>query len=122
MSGHSRPPFSAGSHSTISNQSAQHSTTHQRETNRRLVTAENVGRICEIVEHCAAEFNAVNVSTAFHRMAKLWASPVTGPSDTYKGQRADQCIRQLADLALQHRRCERAVVGVPALCSRGHRP
>jgi len=104
MSSHSRPPFSVGSHSTISNQSAQHSTSHQRETNRRLVTAENVGRICEIVEHGAAEFNAVNVSTAFHRMAKLWASPVTGPSDAYKGQRADHCIRQLGELALLHLR------------------
>ena len=107
MSGHSRPPFSAGSHSTISNQSAQHSTSHQRETNRRLVTAENVGRICDIVEHGAAEFNAVNVSTAFHRLAKLWVSPITGPSDAYKGQRADHCIWQLGELALLHLRYTR---------------
>lgn len=91
--------------SSISNTSSQHASALQRETNRQLVEATRVERIVEIVERFAADFNAVNVSTAFHRLAKLWNSPATGPADAYQSQRADHTIRQLGDLALLHLRC-----------------
>lgn len=89
----------------VSISSSQPSASYHRENNRRLVNAESVARVCDIVEQSAVEFNAVNVATAFHRMAKLWNSPATGPSGAQMFQRADQCVRQLGELALVHLRC-----------------
>lgn len=106
MSCSSRAPL-CGSQDSIGvsiSSSSQPSASHHRENNRRLVNAESVARICDIVEQSASGFNAVNVATAFHRMAKLWNSPATGPSGAQMFLRADQCVRKLGELAILHLR------------------
>ena len=42
---------------------------------RQIVEAGRVDRILEIVERSGIAFNAVNISTAFHRLAKMWHDP-----------------------------------------------
>lgn len=41
----------------------------------QIVEATRVERILEIVERSGNDFNAVNISTAFHRLAKMWHDP-----------------------------------------------
>ena len=38
----------------------------------QIVEAARVDRILEIIERSGNDFNAVNISTAFHRLAKMW--------------------------------------------------
>lgn len=44
--------------------------THPAEINKQITTAKDVWTIVEIVLQHGAEFDAVNVATALHRMAK----------------------------------------------------
>ena len=41
----------------------------------QIVEANRVDRILEIIERSGGDFNAVNISTAFHRLAKMWHDP-----------------------------------------------
>ena len=41
----------------------------------QIVEANRVERILEIIERSGNDFNAVNISTAFHRLAKMWHDP-----------------------------------------------
>ncbi len=43
-----------------------------RDINRRIVDANSVVRVLDIVEDASQDFNAVNISTAFHRLARMW--------------------------------------------------
>jgi len=59
------------SHS-ISNHQSQAVTHLHRDINRRIVDANSVVRVLDIVEDASQDFNAVNISTAFHRLARMW--------------------------------------------------
>lgn len=83
-----------------------------REINRRIVQASSLSRILEIIERSSQDFNAVNISTAFHRLAKTWhewpdpacgggASFQQGSAPTRMQSRLDSCLLILTDLALK---------------------
>ena len=74
-----------------------------RDINRRIVDANSVVRVLDIVEDASQDFNAVNISTAFHRLARMWRdSPDLSASASAGHSRLDSALRTLMQLALTH--------------------
>lgn len=72
-----------------------------RDINRRIVDANSVVKVLKIVEGASQDFNAVNISTAFHRLARMWRDlPDLNGSST--GQtRLDTALHTLMQLAVR---------------------
>lgn len=91
----------------ITSNSMSHQTqavTHlHRDINRRIVDATCVMRVLDIVEEASQHFNAVNISTAFHRLAKMWRDLPDLTSAASNGQaRLDHALQNLMQLAVCH--------------------
>ena len=108
----------AGTHCTSSNATrmavdvvTSNSMSHQtqavthlhRDINRRIVDATCVMRVLDIVEEGSQDFNAVNISTAFHRLARMWRDLPDLTSSSTNGQaRLDHALQTLMQLAVSH--------------------
>ena len=89
---------SAATHFLSSHQS--HPVTHlHRDINRRIVDADSVVTVLDIVEDASQDFNAVNISTAFHRLARMWRDL---PDLTAGQGRLDKALQTLMQLAISH--------------------
>ena len=74
-----------------------------RDINRRIVDATCVLRVLEIVEEASQDFNAVNISTAFHRLARMWRDLPDLPStSTHAQARLEHALQTLMQLAIAH--------------------
>ena len=72
-----------------------------RDINRRIVDANSVIKVLDIVEGASQDFNAVNISTAFHRLARMWRD-VPDPNGSSNGQtRLDTALHTLMQLAVR---------------------
>ena len=90
------------SHS-ISNHQSQAVTHLHRDINRRIVDANSVVRVLDIVEDSSQDFNAVNISTAFHRLARMWRDLPELSSTESGGQgRLHNALQTLIQLAVIH--------------------
>lgn len=90
------------SHS-ISNHQSQAVTHLHRDINRRIVDANSVVRVLDIVEDASQDFNAVNISTAFHRLARMWRDLPELSSTESGGQgRLHNALQTLMQLAVIH--------------------
>ena len=73
-----------------------------RDINRRIVDANSVIRVLDIVEGASQDFNAVNISTAFHRLARMWRD-LPDLNGSCSGQsRLDGALQTLMELAVTH--------------------
>lgn len=91
----------------VTSNSMSHQTqavTHlHRDINRRIVDATCVMRVLDIVEEASQDFNAVNISTAFHRLARMWRDLPDLASTASNGQaRLDHALQTLMQLAVSH--------------------
>lgn len=91
----------------ITSNSMSHQTqavTHlHRDINRRIVDATCVMRVLDIVEEASQHFNAVNISTAFHRLARMWRDMPDLTASASNGQaRLDHALQTLMQLAVSH--------------------
>ena len=74
-----------------------------RDINRRIVDASTVVRVLDIVEDASRNFNAVNISTAFHRLARMWRDlPDLTASAPHGQSRLDNALQTLMQLAVSH--------------------
>lgn len=74
-----------------------------RDINRRIVDATCVLRVLEIVEEASQDFNAVNISTAFHRLARMWRDlPDLNSTSNHAQARLDHALQTLMQLAVSH--------------------
>lgn len=74
-----------------------------RDINRRIVDASTVVRVLDIVEDASRDFNAVNISTAFHRLARMWRDlPDLTASAPHGQSRLDNALQTLMQLAVSH--------------------
>ena len=75
-----------------------------RDINRRIVDATCVLRVLEIVEEASQDFNAVNISTAFHRLARMWRDlpDLNSTSNHAQAMRLDHALQTLMQLAVSH--------------------
>ncbi len=74
-----------------------------RDINRRIVDANSVVRVLDIVEDASQDFNAVNISTAFHRVARMWRDLPDLSASSSGGQgRLDDALQTLMQLAVSH--------------------
>ncbi len=90
------------SHS-ISNHQSQAVTHLHRDINRRIVDANSVVRVLDIVEDASRDFNAVNISTAFHRLARMWRDlPELSPTESGGQGRLHNALQTLMQLAVIH--------------------
>ncbi|DBA85926.1 TPA: hypothetical protein ACH3X1_005470 [Trebouxia sp. C0004] len=90
------------SHSISAHQSQTVSHLH-RDINRRIVDANSVVRVLDIVEDASQDFNAVNISTAFHRLARMWRDLPELSSNASGGQsRLHNALQTLMQLAVIH--------------------
>jgi len=90
------------SHSISSHQSQAVTHLH-RDINRRIVDANSVVRVLDIVEDANQDFNAVNISTAFHRLARMWRDLPELSSTESGGQgRLHNALQTLMQLAVIH--------------------
>ena len=88
---------------TISSHQSQAVTHLHRDINRRIVDANSVMRVLDIVEDASADFNAVNISTAFHRLARMWRDLPDLSATASAGQgRLDNALQTLMQLAVTH--------------------
>lgn len=84
----------------ISNSQASAVTYLHRDINRRIVDANSVIKVLDIIEGASKDFNAVNISTAFHRLARMWRDL---PDSNSSGQsRLDGALHTLMELAVTH--------------------
>lgn len=73
-----------------------------RDINRRIVDANSVVKVLNIVEAASQDFNPVNISTAFHRLARMWRD-LPDPNGSSNGQtRLDTALHTLMQLAVRH--------------------
>ncbi len=98
----------SSSHS-ISNHQSQAVTHLHRDINRRIVDANSVVRVLDIVEDASQDFNAVNISTAFHRLARMWRDlpelSSTAPGGQGRLHNALQTLMQLAVIHIKEVHC-----------------
>ena len=90
--------------SSSSNSHPASAVTHlHRDINRRIVDANSVVKLLDIVEGASQDFNAVNISTAFHRLARMWRGLPDISNGSCGGQsRLDSTLQTLMQLAVRH--------------------
>ena len=66
------------------------------EINQRITRSEDAGEVCDLVETCAAEFNHVNVATAFRKLLQQRG----GRDDASRG-RVEPALRTLEQAAVR---------------------
>ena len=66
------------------------------EINQRITRSEDAGEVCDLVETCAAEFNHVNVATAFRKLLQQ-----RGGSDGASRGRVEPALRTLEQAAVR---------------------
>ena len=77
-----------------------------RDINRRIVDANSVVKVLNIVEANSQDFNAVNISTAFHRLARMWRDLPDNNNGSSNGSsngqtRLDTTLHKLMQLAVR---------------------
>lgn len=87
---------------SISSHSASAVTHLHRDINRRIVDANTVAKVLNIVEANSQDFNAVNISTAFHRLARMWRDLPDGNALSNGQPRLDGALQALMQLAVRH--------------------
>ena len=87
------------SNTPVSSHQSQPVTHLHRDINRRIVDADSVVTVLDIVEEASQDFNAVNISTAFHRLARMWRDV---PDLTTGQGRLDKALQTLMQLAVSH--------------------
>lgn len=89
-----------------SSSSSSHPTTAvthlHRDINRRIVDANSVTKVLNIVEANSQDFNAVNISTAFHRLARMWRDLPDLNASSNGQTRLDGALQTLMRLAVRH--------------------
>ena len=66
------------------------------EINQRITRSEDAGEVCDLVETCAAEFNHVNVATAFRKLLQQ-----RGGCDGASRGRVEPALRTLEQAAVR---------------------
>ena len=91
------------SNNSSSNSNPASAVTHlHRDINRRIVDANTVAKVLNIVEANRQDFNAVNISTAFHRLARMWRDLPDLNASSSGQTRLDSALLALMQLAVRH--------------------